>query len=69
MAIVLISDALTVSRILALEYNRDNWVPRTSVKHRSDVREVLKYWTKTERVEKESELGCSLLLSIRVTPF
>ena len=39
-------------------FNRDNWKPRSSDTHRKDVDYTLKYKNKTERAQKESEVGC-----------
>ena len=39
-------------------FDRDRWEMRTNSRHRSDVKEILKCTTKTQRSKKESELGC-----------
>ena len=39
-------------------FDRNSWIMRSNTRHRSDVKEILKCTTKTERRKKESELGC-----------
>lgn len=47
-------------------FNRGSWIMRSNVKHRSDVKEILKCETKTSRSKKEIECGCrySVLLDL-----
>lgn len=39
-------------------FDREKWVMRSNSRHRSNVNELLKCTTKTQRAKKESELGC-----------
>ena len=40
------------------DFDREKWEMRTDDRHRSDVKEVMKTTTFSQRNKKESELGC-----------